>query len=256
MTIFQTIILAIIEGLTEFIPVSSTGHLILAQHFLNIPVTEFTKSFDIIIQLAAIFAVIWTFKDKILLSTKLWKNTFIAFLPTGIIGLILYKFIKSYLLGNPMVTVISLFVGGLALLIFDRVSKKPSRDKLITDLSPTKSVIVGVFQSLSIIPGVSRSAASIIGGLIAGLSRKEAVEFSFFLAIPTMLAASGYDLLKNGFSFSTEELIILGIGCFFSYISSAIAIKFFLNFVKKHDFTYFAIYRIIIAVIVFFTLLK
>lgn len=255
MTYLQTIILAIIEGLTEFIPVSSTGHLILAQHFLNIPVTEFTKSFEIIIQLAAILAVIWMYRQKILMSTKLWKNIIFAFLPTGIIGFVLYKLIKSYLLGNVMVTVVSLFVGGIALLIFDRASKKLTRDKLINDLSPKKSAVVGLFQTLSVVPGVSRSAASIIGGLVAGLTRQEAVEFSFFLAIPTMIAASGYDLLKSGFSFTSQEFLILGLGCIFSFASSALAIKFFMDFIKKHDFAYFAIYRIILSVIVFLTLI-
>lgn len=255
MTYFQAIILSIIEGLTEFIPVSSTGHLILAQHFLHITQTDFTKSFDIIIQLAAILAVIWTFRSKIILSTKLWPSIIFAFLPTGIIGFVLYKLVKSYLLGNTMITVISLFVGGLALLLFDKLSIYKNQEKTIASLTPQKSATIGLFQTLSIIPGVSRSAASIIGGLISGLSRQEAVEFSFFLAIPTMVAASGYDLLKSGSSFSIGEYMVLAVGCIFSFISSLIAIRYFLSFIKKHDFTYFAIYRIVISVIVFLTLL-
>ena len=232
MTYFQAIILSIVEGITEFIPVSSTGHLILAQHFLGIPVTEFTKSFGIIIQLAAILAVLCMYWKKILMSTKLWKSLAFAFLPTGIIGLVLYKLIKSYLMGNVFVTVASLFFGGIALLFFDRISSKLSRNNSIVDLTPPKSVTIGLFQTLSVIPGVSRSAASIVGGLIAGLTRKEAVEFSFFLAIPTMMAASGYDLLKSGLSFSTYEYSVLVVGCFFSFVFSTLAIRFFIGFIK------------------------
>lgn len=256
MSIFQTIILSLIEGLTEFLPISSTGHLILAQHFLHISSTDFSKSFDIIIQFAAILAVIWEFRQKILLSTKCWKNTIYAFIPTGIIGFILYHFIKSYLLDNTLVVVLSLFFGGIILLIFDRLTIKEANNKKIEQLSPVKAALIGLFQSLSVVPGVSRSAASIVGGLVSGLTRQEAVEFSFFLAIPTMLAASGYDLLKSGFAFTSQEYFILGLGCFTTFISALIAIKFFLNFVKKHDFTYFAVYRIIVAVIVFLTFIK
>lgn len=251
MNILQAIILSIVEGLTEFIPVSSTGHLIIVQHFLKIPVTEFTKSFEIIIQLAAILAVTWNFRQKIFASTKLWPNIIYAFLPTGIIGFVLYKLIKAYLLGNTLVTTFSLFLGGIVLLLFDRFYSETKKDTSITNLSPIKSASIGLFQTLSVIPGVSRSAASIIGGLLAGLSRKDAVEFSFLLAIPTMLAASGYDLLKSGLLFSSQEYVILAIGCIFSFTSSMIAVRFFMNFIKTHNFTFFGIYRIIISIIIF-----
>lgn len=258
MTILHSIILAIVEGLTEFLPISSTGHLILAQHFLHIPETEFTKTFDVTIQFFAILAVVWQFRRQIILSTKYWKNTFLAFLPTALIGFILYRYIKSYLLGNVYITVYSLFLGGIALLLFDYLysHKKNGNTLKIVSLSPIRSFTIGLFQTLSVIPGVSRSAASIIGGLSTGLTREQAVEFSFYLAIPTMAAASGYDLLKSNLQFNSSELVILLIGCLLTFISATLAIKTFLNYVKKHNFFYFAVYRIILGVIIFLLLPK
>lgn len=250
MTYLHTIILAIIEGLTEFLPISSTGHLILAQDLLGIPTTEFTKSFNILIQLSAILAVVALYWRRILSSRRLWGQLAIAFIPTGILGFTLYKYIKGYLLDNTFITAVALLVGGIVLLIVDRLPKLKKGIKNISTLKTKNLLSVGLFQSLSMIPGVSRSAASIIGGLFSGLSRVEAVEFSFLLAIPTMVAASGYDLLKTGFSFSSQEYILLTIGSLFSFISSMIAVKSFTSFVAKHNFTVFAIYRIVFAVII------
>jgi undecaprenyl-diphosphatase len=254
MTIFQAIVLSILEGLTEFLPISSTGHLILAQKYLAITTTEFSKSFDIIIQFAAILAVVWYFRQKLLSSYKIWSQTIIAFIPTGLIGFLLYKIIRHFLLENPLVTAYSLLLGGLALLLVDRLEKINSGQKKITELSPKQLLGIGLFQSLSIVPGVSRSAASIVGGLISGLSRLQAVEFSFILAIPTMFAATAYDLLKSGLHFSSSEYLILFIGCLFAFLSSLLAVKFFLNFIKKHNFTVFAIYRILLALTVLISL--
>lgn len=254
MTIFQALILSLVEGLTEFLPISSTGHLILAQKYLAINPSEFSKSFDIIIQLAAILAVVWIFRYKLFSSLKIWQQSLLAFLPTGLIGILLYKVIRNFLLEQPLITVYSLLLGGLALLLVDRVKKINQGQKSWSNLSLLNLFSIGVFQSLSIIPGVSRSAASIVGGLISGLSRSQAVEFSFFLAIPTMFAATGYDLLKSGLHFSLGEYQILLVGCLGSFFASLFAVKFFLNFVKKHDFTLFAFYRIILAIIVLFTL--
>ena len=250
MSYLQAIILAVIEGLTEFLPISSTGHLILAQKFLGISVTEFTKSFNILIQLSAILAVVVLYWKKILNSRRLWGQLAIAFLPTGILGFTLYKLVKGYLLDNVLVTALALLFGGVVLLIIDRLPKLNFGSKNISQLSPKNLLSIGLFQSLSMIPGVSRSAASIVGGLFSGLSRVEAVEFSFLLAIPTMAAASGYDLLKTGFSFSTEEFILLLIGSVFSFFASILAVKSFTTFVAKHNFTVFAIYRIIFAIII------
>jgi undecaprenyl-diphosphatase len=250
MTIFQVIILSIIEGLTEFLPISSTGHLILAQKYLGIPSTEFSKSFDIIIQLSAILAVTWFYRKKLLNSKNLWKKIIFSFLPTGILGFTLYPFVKGFLLDSVLITTISLFLGGLILLIVDRLPKLNHGKNSIKDLSFRELLTIGLFQSISMVPGVSRSAASIVGGLFSGLSRVNAVEFSFFLAIPTMLAASGYDLLKSGLHFTPSEYVLLGIGCLVTFISALISIKTFIRFVAQHNFTSFAIYRIILALTV------
>jgi len=249
-TYIQTIVLAIIEGLTEFLPISSTGHLILAQKLLNITSTEFTKSFDILIQLSAVLSVVVLYWKKILNSRFLWKQLAIAFIPTGILGFTLYKYVKGFLLDNIYITAIALLVGGLILLLVDRLPKLQQGLNNIQNLKMRQLLSIGLFQSLSMVPGVSRSAASIVGGLFSGLKRVEAVEFSFLLAIPTMAAASGYDLLKTGFSFTKQEFILLAIGSLFSFLASIIAVKSFTNFVAKHDFTVFAIYRIVFAVII------
>ena len=254
MTILHTIIFALVEGITEFLPISSTGHLILAGHFLNITETDFVKSFDIIIQLGAILAVVFLYWKKIISSRKLWKQILIAFIPTGVLGLIFYSPVKQYLLGNVMVTIISLLVGGIALLFFDQIYKNKEAINTSDKLSPKKLMTIGLFQSISMIPGVSRSASSIVGGLFTGLSRKEAVEFSFLLAIPTMATATGLDLVKSEFSFSSYETMLLIIGFVVAFFSALVAVKAFTNFVGNHNFKVFAIYRIVLALVVFLTL--
>lgn len=249
MTFIQTIILSIIEGLTEFLPISSTGHLILAQKLLGVADTGFTNSFNIIIQLAAILAVVVLFWSKIFRSKLLWKQIIIAFIPTGILGFTLYKFIKGYLLSNVFVTVYALIIGGIILLVIDHLPKLNTGKKTTNLLKPGNLLSIGLFQSISMIPGVSRFAASIVGGLFQSLSRVEAVEFSFLLAIPTMAAASGYDLLKSGLSFTLHEYLILGIGSLITFLSALLAVKAFTSFVAKHNFTLFAIYRIVLGLV-------
>lgn len=256
MTYIQTIILAIVEGITEFLPISSTGHLILAQKLLGIIPSEFTKSFSIIIQLSAILAVAILYAKKITGSKTLWKLIFIAFIPTGVLGFTLYRLIKDYLLDNVFITVLALLLGGIILFIVDRLPKLNNGSKTSQDLRTKNLLSIGLFQSLSMIPGVSRSAASIVGGLSSGLSRVEAVEFSFLLAIPTMAAATGYDLLKTGFSYSLNQYILILVGCVFSFISALFSVKIFTSFVAKNNLTIFAVYRILLAIIflVFFRL--
>jgi len=246
MTIFQIILLSIVEGVTEFLPISSTAHLILAEKLLKIENTEFLKSFDIIIQLGAILAICLLYYRKFTLtSIKLWKNVLIAFIPTGIIGVSLYPLIKSYLLGNSSIAATSLVIGGILLIIFDKY-----QHKLKSQNPTTKNYLqIGLFQALSVIPGVSRSASSIIGGMFAGLDRVQAVEFSFFLAIPTMLAATTLDLIKSNNTFTNYEYLILGIGMIVSFLSATISVKAFVNYVSKHQFTIFAIYRIAIGIL-------
>lgn len=254
MTILQAISLSILEGLTEFLPVSSTGHLILAQKYLAIPTSEFSKSFNIVIQFAAILAVVWYFRTKLTSSYRLWQQSLIAFIPTGLVGFFLYRLIRQTLLENPLITVYSLLFGGLILLLVDHLKKINLGQQTLLNLSPLKLIGIGLFQSLSVVPGVSRSAASIVGGLISGLSRSQAVEFSFFLAVPTMFAAASYDLLKSGLNFSTSEYLTLLVGCLFSFLSSLLAVKFLLSFVKRHNFTVFALYRILLAIVVLISL--
>jgi len=249
MNIFQAITLSLVEGITEFLPISSTGHLILASKLLNIAQTEFVKSFEIAIQLGAIFAVVALYFKTLVRKFEIWKRILIAFIPTAMIGFIFYSLIKRLLLGNFDVVIFSLFFGGILMLILEKVFETKKGTMSIEDLSPKKSAIVGIIQSVSMIPGVSRAAATIYGGLGVGLDRKKAVEFSFLLAVPTMFAATGMDLIKSGFQFGTDDFIILIIGFIGAFISAIVTVKYLINFVKKHSFRSFAIYRIILAVI-------
>jgi undecaprenyl-diphosphatase len=257
MDYLQAIILSIVEGLTEFLPVSSTGHLVLASKLLSIMQTDFVKSFEIIIQLGSIFAIIFLYWKTILKNILVWKKIITAFIPTAIIGFALYKIIKSFLLGNPMVTLYALLVGGILLILLEKIYKeKDHHADEIEKISYKNAFLIGVFQSISVIPGVSRSAATIISALFLGTKRKTAVEFSFLLAIPTMFAASGLDILKNNFSFTTHEYLILLVGFVGSFLVAIIAVKFLLNFIKKHTFILFGIYRIILAILFGLFILK
>lgn len=251
MTFIHALILSFVEGLTEFLPISSTGHLILASELLHITQTEFTKTFEIVIQFGAILAVVAIYFQTLLSKRYLWKKLFISFLPAALLGFILYKLIKGFLLQNPLVTVISLILGGIILILFEKFfSKKVTTT--IQEMTVPQLLLIGIGQSLAIIPGVSRSAASIVSAMIIGLSKEEAVEFSFLLAIPTIAAASLYDLLKTSISFQTNEIIMLLIGTVGSFIFAFIAIKFFLSYVRTHSFAPFGIYRIVIGVLFLF----
>ena len=252
MNVFQAVVLSLVEGITEFLPISSTGHLILASKLLNIPQTEFVKSFEIIIQFGAILAVVVLYFKTLIKKTEIIKRVLIAFFPTAVLGLIFYSFIKHYLIGNLFVVIASLFFGGILMLLFEKVFKTKKGIKNIGNLSYKKSFVTGVIQSISMIPGVSRAAATIYGGLGVGLNRKSAVEFSFLLAVPTMFAATVLDLLKVGFTFSRGEYLILSIGFVGAFISAMITIKYLINYVKKHSFRIFAVYRIVLAAIFWF----
>jgi len=256
MNILQALILAIIEGFTEFLPISSTGHMTLATHLMAIPETEFVKSFMIIIQIGAIAAIAVVYYKKILTDFPTWKKVITAFIPQAVLGLALYKFIKSQLIGNAIVVVVSLIVGGIILILFEKiVSKKILEQKEIIDLGYKKSAYIGLFQAISMIPGVSRSAATIIGGVLQGLSRKSAVEFSFFLAIPTMAAATLLDLAKIGFSFDSSQYMILSVGTIGSFLTGLLAIKGFLKYVQNHSLAIFGYYRIVIGLLYLFLII-
>ena len=255
MTLFESVILGLVEGLTEFLPVSSTGHLILVGELLGIPQTEFLKSFDIAIQLGAILAVV-VVHFRSFLKVEVLKRLAVAFVPTGIIGFTLYPFIKSYLIGNEFVVVCALFLGGIALIIFEFLHREEEGAvDSIGAIMYTQSALIGLFQALAVVPGVSRSAATIVGGLLLGLRRSAIVEFSFLLAVPTMAAATGYDLLKNATSFSADNAALLAAGFLTSFIVAMFAIKFFLAFVRTHSFIPFGIYRVVIAMLFFFFVL-
>ena len=254
MSLVHVVILGIVEGITEFLPISSTGHLILVEYLLKIPSSDFLKTFDIFIQLGAILAVVWLYFPKIISNSKLWRSIIIAFIPTGILGALAYPIIKKFLLDNVLITVISLFIGGVLLLFLDKNFSKKNATHSVAKLSPLRLSIIGVFQALAFIPGVSRSAATIIGGLSVGLDRVQAVEFSFLLAIPTMATAAAYDIYKSGLVFSENELGFLIIGTVVSFLTALLAIKAFIKFVEDKGFTPFAIYRIVLALIVLSTL--
>lgn len=248
-------ILALIEGITEFLPISSTGHMILAAHALNLTDTDFLKSFEIIIQLGAILAVVALYWKKLLLNAKIFKRVAVAFIPTAIIGLAAYKFVKKYLLGSTTVVLWSLAIGGALLIIFELVrrSREPARLRgtvsaaEIEKITYKQAIIIGLCQAVAIIPGVSRSAATIVGGLMLGIGRQTIVEFSFMLAVPTMAAATGLDLIKSGHSFSGSQVHLLGIGLVAAFVSALLSIRFLLRFVKDHTFISFGVYRIVIA---------
>ncbi len=248
MDILQSIILGVVEGITEFLPISSTGHLILASDLLKISQSNFIKSFEIIIQLGAIFSVVVLYW-KSFLNLENLKKLIVAFIPTGIIGLALYKMVKSYLIGNLTVVLWALFAGGVALIVFE-LWHKESEDATdnIANISYKQSLYVGLFQSIAIIPGVSRSTATIVGGLLVGLKRKAIVEFSFLLAVPTMMAASGLDLIKNADSFSSDQLGVLIVGFVVSFITALLSIRFLLNWIKRHNFVVFGVYRILLTI--------
>lgn len=243
MSLLHVFILSVIEGITEFLPISSTGHLILASRLLDISTTDFSKTFEIVIQLGAILAVVVLYFKKFFQSFDLYKKLFVAFIPTAMVGFFFYPLIKGYLLGSSQVVVWSLFLGGIVLIMFEKYHKPINHQSLIIG----HYFVIGLFQSLSVIPGVSRAAATIIGGLLIGMTREKATEFSFLLAVPTMIAASVLDIYKSRQILMSGNLISLLIGTLLSFIFAMIAVKFLIDYVKKHNFIAFGIYRIILA---------
>ena len=249
MDVLHAFIFGVVEGITEFLPISSTGHLVLVSHALRIPQTEFVKSFEIVIQLGAIAAVV------VLSWRSLWnvatiKKLIVGFVPTGIIGLTVYPVVKSVLIGNTQVVLWALFIGGLALIVFERTYRAPKMvPGTIFDISYQQAALIGLAQSVAIIPGVSRSAATIVGGLLLGLNRRTIVEFSFLLAVPTMLAASTLDLLKHGSSFSADQFGVIAVGFVTAFVVAAASMVFLLRYIQRHTFIAFGVYRVIVAMV-------
>jgi undecaprenyl-diphosphatase len=246
MELWQAILLGIVEGLTEFLPVSSTGHLIIVSTYLGISQNEFQKTFEVVIQLGSILAVVFVFYKRLFSDMELWKRLIAAFIPTGVLGFLLYKFIKGYLF-NPYVVATMLILGGIVFIVIEKwyLKKHPPKVKDEDQIPYWKAVLIGFFQSLAMIPGTSRSGATIIGGLLLGLDRKTAAEFSFMLAVPTMFVASGYDIFKHYREMDFSHFELLAAGFISAFITAYIVVIWFLDFIKKHTFVPFGIYRII-----------
>lgn len=250
MTIIDSIILGIIEGFTEFLPISSTGHLIVASEFLGINQTAVTKAYEVIIQFGAILAVIFNYRDKFTLQKiDLWTKVFLAFLPIGAVGFLFSDFIKE--LFSIQVVAIMFIVGGIAFLVVEKFFL--SEEKTVIDdiekVTLKQAMIIGFAQVFALIPGTSRAGSTIIGALLVGLSRKASAEFSFLLAFPVMTAVTAYDLLKHYNEFSSENIATLLIGFIVSFFVAYLTIKLFLKFLNTFTFVGFGIYRIVFGVI-------
>lgn len=245
MTLLQSGILGVVEGVTEFLPISSTAHLLLATRYLGIEETEFVKTFIIIIQLGAILSVLALYFKKFWLKWDMLFKLAAALIPSVVVGLAFYKVIKNIFFENFVLMSGALIVGGLALVWLEKIFQPKSDSVLkVEDLSYKQCLIMGCYQALAVVPGVSRSGATIFGGLISRLPRATVVEFSFLLAVPTMAAASALDILKAQFYFGGEEYLMLGTGFLVSFVTAAVVIKWFLKFIQKHNFLPFAAYRI------------
>lgn len=248
MNLIQAIIIAIVEGLTEFLPVSSTGHMIITTSIMGISADEFTKLFTIAIQFGTILSVLFLYWKRFFQSVNFYSKLFIGFIPSAVFGLLLSDFIDS-LLENVIVVAVMLLLGGIVFILIDSWMKK-SETKEDEELSYSKVLKIGFFQCIAMIPGVSRSAATIIGGISQGLSKRQAAEFSFFLAVPTMFAATAkkmFDFYQDGISITNDQWLLLGVGNLVGFIVAIIAIKSFINFITKNGFKLFGWYRIIVG---------
>ena len=255
LTWVKALVLGLVEGATEFIPVSSTGHLILVGRWLSFE-GEAAVTFDIVIQLGAILAVLWMERVKVVRSLAGWRadavaqrfllNLAIAFAPAAVLGLLIHDFVTERLF-NPVTVAVSLVVGGMLILAVERWHR-PATTETVDEITPGQALGIGLAQTLALIPGVSRSGATIMGALGLGASRVAATEFSFFLAIPVMLAATTYQLLDNLDLYSPERVPVFAIGFVVSFVSALLVVRVFLGFVKRHTFVPFAWYRIVFGV--------
>jgi undecaprenyl-diphosphatase len=274
MNVIESVIIAVVEGLTEFLPVSSTGHMIITQHLLGVESTPFVKAFTFIIQFGAILSVVWLYWKRFFRlnhtpapenATPLkrflhkydfyWK-LFVAFIPAAVLGLLLEKYIDA-MLESVEVVAIMLIVGGVFMIFCDRIFNKGSDS---TELTEKRAFRIGLMQCISMIPGVSRSMATIVGGMSQRLSRKNAAEFSFFLAVPTMFAATCYKLLKLYMDFGSsvimDNLAVLIVGNVVAFVVAVLAVKFFIDYVTKYGFKLFGYYRIIVGVVILVMLMS
>jgi len=249
MGILDSIILGIIEGFTEFLPISSTGHLIVASQYLGIDQTAVTKAYEVIIQFAAILAVVFNYSDKITFEKiELWKKLILAFIPIGAVGFVFSHQIKEMF--NIQIVAIMFIIGGIIFLIAEKFydeSKAHIDD--VEDVTYKQALLIGLAQVTALIPGTSRAGGTILGAMFVGLSRKASAEFSFLLALPVMTAVTGYDLLKHYKEFSDANFLVLGIGFVVAFVMAYITIKLFLKFLEKFTFVAFGIYRIIFGTV-------
>ncbi len=250
MDIFQSIILGIVEGFTEFLPISSTGHMIVVADWLGMAESEENKAFIVIIQLAAILAVVFNYKDKFSLQKiELWKKVIVAFLPLAIIGFIFKDPIKEAFSTN--VVAYMFIIGGIVFILLEKFFYKEEKVR-VTDVEQVtykEALWIGVAQTFALIPGTSRAGSTIVGALLLRLSRKAAAEFSFLLAVPVMAATSGYDLLKHYDEFTQEGFLTLGIGFVVAFVVAYLTMKYFIKFLEKFTFISFGVYRIIFGLL-------
>lgn len=251
MTYLDSIIFGIVEGITEFLPISSTAHLDITRILLNLENTDFIKSFEITIQLGAILSVVFLYRNKIFSSIKYFKKILIAFIPTGIIGFLLYSLIKNVFLGNMYIMITSLFIGGVLIILFEKYfeNKKQNEKNDFDSLEVKDLIIMGTSQALAVLPGVSRSLSVILSGRMLGLSKNLVAEFSFLLAVPTMFTATVYDLYKSGFHFKENEWSLLFVGFVVSFFVALVVVKWLINYLQKNSFAIFGWYRILLALI-------
>lgn len=249
MNYLQALILAIIEGITEFLPISSTGHMIIASSIMGIESNEFVKMFTVAIQFGAILSVLSLYWKRFVKDIEFYKNLLIAFLPAAIIGFLLNDLIDA-MLENVLVVAISLIIGGIVLLFVDKCFNNSTNK--INEVYSSSAFKIGLFQVIAMIPGVSRSGATIVGGLFQKLTKQTAAEFSFFLAVPTMFAATAYKMLKyfKTFGLHQQDIPLLAVGNIVAFIVAYFAIKYFITFVVRHGFFVFGIYRIIVGGII------
>jgi undecaprenyl-diphosphatase len=254
MTTVQAVILGIVEGFTEFLPISSTGHMILVSHFLHVIDSATLVTFEIVVQLGAILAVVATYYKK-LFKREMLQKLIVAFIPTGIVGVVVFPYIK-YLLGSPFLVAFMLVLGGIIILLVEKqyTRLQALHTNEITTISYKHALLLGLFQTLAIIPGVSRSGAMVIGGLLQNISRKVLIEFTFLLAVPTMIVATLYTIIKKYKDLSIESISPIVIGTVISFFVALFVIRFALAYIRKHSFVIFGWYRIIIGIILLIVL--
>jgi len=254
MTLLEAMVLGVVEGITEFLPISSTAHMILASKMMGLEQTDVHTTFEVVIQLGAILSVLFLYKDKLLAGLGIWFRIALAFIPMGAIGFLLHSQIKA-LFGESLLIYWMFIVGGVAFIVieyFHQDEKQPVKE--LEQISYKTALYIGLFQTLALIPGVSRAGASIMGAMLVGLDRKSAAEFSFLLALPTMVAATGLDLVKNHAAMSMDHWSVLGVGLITAFVVAYITMRLFIGFLSRFTFVPFGIYRILLGLAFLFVI--